>query len=529
MRLIQGFLVVCLTATVLARFTDGAESPKVDVLLKGGTIVDGTGGEPYTGDVAIAGDKIVAVGEVEVSEVGQTIDCTGLVVCPGFIDLHNHSDESILKSESRDGRCYLTQGCTTLVTGNCGGGRDDIGKYYDEIDKQGVGINIAQLVPHGAVRDEVMGKVRRAPTADELKKMQELAEAGMREGAWGVSTGLQYVPGAYAHTDELIAIASVVGKHGGIYASHIRDEGDTLIESVEEVLHIARSANLPCHVSHFKSSKVRNWGKIRAAAQTIEQARASGLVITADQYPYTASSTSIMAMLLPDEEREGGEEETAKRLQKPEERERLRSVVATSIAERGGIMIASCKSKPEWVGKLLVDIAAEAKREPVEIGFELLLDGKAQGVNFGMDENDVRFAMTLPWVATASDGSSKIDDGTRPHPRSYGTFSRKIGRYAIKEKVLPMEAAIRSASGLPADIIGMKDRGYVRAGLAADLVAFDPDEFEDRATYEKPFDTSTGVRWLLVNGKVAIADGQPQDVLAGRALRHADASAVGGQ
>jgi N-acyl-D-aspartate/D-glutamate deacylase len=374
-----------------------------------------------------------------------------------------------------------------------------------------------------------MGKVRRAPTADELKKMQELAEAGMREGAWGMSTGLQYVPGAYAQTDELIAIASVVGKHGGIYASHIRDEGDTLIESVEEVLHIARSANLPCHVSHFKSSKVRNWGKIRAAAQTIEQARASGLVITADQYPYTASSTSIMAMLLPDEEREGGEEETAKRLQKPEERERLRSVVATSIAERGGIMIASCKSKPEWVGKLLVDIAAEAKREPVEIGFELLLDGKAQGVNFGMDENDVRFAMTLPWVATASDGSSKIDDGTRPHPRSYGTFSRKIGRYAIKEKVLPMEAAIRSASGLPADIIGMKDRGYVRAGLAADLVAFDPDEFEDRATYEKPFDTSTGVRWLLVNGKVAIADGQPQDVLAGRALRHADASAVGGQ
>jgi N-acyl-D-amino-acid deacylase len=529
MNSIYQLIVVSLITVLFGGPIAAEELANIDRLLKGGTIVDGSGGEPFVGDVAVVGDKIVAVGKVEASDVRQTIDCTGLIVCPGFIDLHNHSDENILKPDSRDGRCYLTQGCTTLVTGNCGGGREDIGKYYDEIDKQGVGINIAQLVPHGAVRDAVMGKVRRAPSADELKKMQELAEAGMREGAWGMSTGLQYVPGAYAQTDELIAIARVVGKHGGIYASHIRDEGDTLIESVEEVLHIARGANLPCHVSHFKSSKVKNWGKIRAAARAIELARASGLVITADQYPYTASSTSIMAMLLPDEEREGGEEATAERLKKPEERERLRSVVANSIAERGGIMIASCKSKPEWVGKLLIDIAAEENREPVEIGFELLLDGKAQGVNFGMDENDVRFAMTLPWVATASDGSTKIDDGTRPHPRSYGTFSRKIGHYAIQENVLPMAAAIRSASGLPADIIGMKDRGYVRTGYSADLVAFDPDQFEDRATYEKPFETSVGVRWLLVNGKVAIADGKPQEVLAGRALRHGDASAVGGQ
>jgi N-acyl-D-amino-acid deacylase len=374
-----------------------------------------------------------------------------------------------------------------------------------------------------------MGKVRRAPTEKELEQMQALAEQGMREGAWGMSTGLQYVPSSYADTDELVAIATVIGKQGGIYASHIRDESDELMESIEEVLEIARRAQLPCHVSHLKSSKVRNWGKIRAATEAIEQARQSGLIITADQYPYTASSTSIMAMLLPDEEREGGEAATAERLQKPEEAERLRPVIAKSIEERGGLMIASFSKKPEWIGKLISDIAKEESCEPVEIGLELLRDGKAQGVNFGMDEADVRFAMTLPWVATASDGSSKVDDGTRPHPRSYGTFPRKIGRYAIKENVLPMAAAIRSASGLPAEIIGLADRGYLRENLAADVVVFDPDEFEDRATYEKPFETSAGVRWLLVNGKVTIADGKPQNVFAGRALRRVDKTTTGGQ
>jgi N-acyl-D-amino-acid deacylase len=505
-----------------------AEPLKVDLLLKGGTIVDGTGNEPVQGDVAVRGDRIVAVGEVGDVEARRTIDCRGLVVCPGFIDLHNHSDASILAPESRDAACYLTQGCTTLVTGNCGGGRADIGKYYDEIDEQGAGLNIAQLVPHGAVRDKVMGKVRRAPTGDELKQMQKLAEEGMQQGAWGMSTGLQYVPGAYADTDELVAIAAVVGKQGGIYASHIRDESDELMESIEEVIEIARRADLPCHVSHLKSSKVRNWGKMRAATQAIDKARQSGLTITADQYPYTASSTSIMAMLLPDEEREGGEQATADRLKSPSEETRLRPIIAKGLEERGALMIASFEKKPEWVGKLISDVAKEEGREQVDIAVELLRDGRAQGVNFGMDEADVRYAMTMPWVATASDGSAKIDDGTRPHPRSFGTFSRKIGRYAINEKVLSMPAAVRSASGLPAEIIGMKDRGFVRENLVADLVVFDPNEFEDLATYEKPFERSKGVRWLLVNGQVAIDDGEVQKTLAGCALRRNKADEAAG-
>jgi N-acyl-D-aspartate/D-glutamate deacylase len=504
-------------------------APMVDIVLQGGTLIDGTGGEPYEGSVAIADGRIVAVGKLEGQTAKKTIDCKGLVIAPGFIDLHNHSDDSILEPKSKYARCYLTQGCTTLVTGNCGGGRGDIGKYYDDLATAKVGINIAHLIPQGEVRDKVMGKVRRAPTADELKKMRNLVDQGMQEGAWGMSTGLQYVPGSFAKTDELVALAAVVGQRGGIYASHIRDEGDELLESIQEVLDIARGGNLPCHVSHLKASKKPNWGKVHAAAHMIEQARREGLRITADQYPYTASSTSIMAFLLPDAEREGGERATAQRLHDGEQVKRLRPIIAQALEARGRIMVAGSTKKPQWVGKMIADIATQEKREPVEVAVELLRDDPdAAGVNFGMDEADVRYVMTLPWVATASDGSSKIDDGSRPHPRSFGTFSRKIGRYAIQEKVLPLSAAIRSATGLPADILGMKDRGYLRENLAADIVVFDPQRFEDRATYEKPFEPSVGVRWLLVNGELAIADGVPQDSLAGRPLRkptdHANAT-----
>jgi N-acyl-D-aspartate/D-glutamate deacylase len=510
-----GACIVCAATRLIA------ETPaSVDILLQNGTIVDGAGGAPYEGDVAIKDGRIVAVGTFDGTASKLTADCKGLVISPGFIDLHNHSDNTILSPENQSAACYLTQGCTTLVTGNCGGGRADVGKYYDDLAEAGVGINVAHLIPQGAVRDKVMGKVRREPTADELKRMEEMADAGMNDGAWGLSTGLQYVPGSFAKTDELVTMARVVGKRGGIYASHIRDEGDELLESVEELLEIARGGNLPGHVSHFKASKKPNWGKVRAAARLIEKAREDGLRITADQYPYTASSTSIMAMLLPDEEREGGERATAKRLQDEAEVKRLRPIIAAAIDARGQLMVADSSKKAAWVGKTILDIAADEKREPVEVALELLRDDPgAMGVNFGMDEADVRFVMTLPWVATASDGSSKVDDGSRPHPRSFGTFSRKIGRYAIKDKVVPLAAAVRSATGLPADILGVKDRGYLRENLAADIVVFDPSEFMDQATYEKPFEPSVGVRFLFVNGTPSIIGGKLQEARAGRPLR----------
>jgi N-acyl-D-aspartate/D-glutamate deacylase len=517
---LRQLLTICFFVALSRAPLCAQDVAEVDVLLKGGTIVDGSGGEPYVGSVAVREGMIVAVGaNVDVAAVRQTVDCSGLVICPGFIDLHNHSDNTILTPETRDARCYVTQGCTTLVTGNCGGGKRDTGEFYEELAAKGIGANIAHLVPHGAIRDQVMGKVRRAPTDNELQQMKELVAAGMRDGAWGMSTGLIYVPSAFANTDELVALAQTVSEQGGIYASHIRNEDDELIEAVEEVVEIARRAGLPCHISHIKASDPGNWGKLRVVARMVEQARSSGLTITADQYPYNASSTSMMALLLPDKEREGGEAATSERLKNPNEVARLRPLVAKEIEASGPMMIASFPSKPEWIGKTLHEVAKRENCEPVDVAFEVFRDPKVQGIHFGMGEEDVRFAMTLPWVATASDGSSKIDDGTRPHPRSYGTFPRKIGHYAIREKVLSMTAAVRSATGLPADILGMTDRGYVRENLVADLVVFDPKQLEDRATFEKPFETSAGIRWVLVNGKIAIADGVPQDVLAGQPLR----------
>jgi N-acyl-D-amino-acid deacylase len=525
-------MLLAVLATINAPCT--AEPVDADILLAGGTIHDGSGAPGLVGDVAIRDDRIVAVGLFEIGKVGKRVACDGLIVAPGFIDLHNHSDSEIevkgadgkpaesrpiFAAETRSSLCYLTQGCTTLVTGNCGGGALDVGEYYDQLAKTPPGINIAQLLPQGSLRSRVIGETRRAPSDKELDEMLQLAGQAMEQGAWGMTTGLQYVPSAYATTDEIAAIAQVVGEHDGIYASHIRNESETLLESVEEALDIGRRANLPVHVSHFKSSNKPNWGKVRAAAALIEQAQKEGLRVTADQYPYDASSTSITAMLLPDVEREGGDDGLKKKLEDSAEIARLRPIIEDALAKRGRIMVARCPKYPQWVGKLISEIAAEEQREQVEVALDIIRSGDEAGVSFSMDEADVRFVMTLPWVATASDGGVKIDDGTRPHPRSFGTFPRKIGRYAIQEQVIPLEQAIRSASGLAADIIGMNDRGYLRENYVADVVVFDPSEFIDHATFELPFEQSTGVRYLLVNGRLTIDEGELKKTNAGRPLR----------
>ncbi|MDA0587547.1 MAG: D-aminoacylase [Planctomycetota bacterium] len=509
--------------TALASFGTAQDEKPVDILLRGATLYDGIGEEPTQGDVAIRGDRIVAIGKsLDIPAVWK-IDCSKHVICPGFIDLHNHADRRIVKAETRANMNFVTQGCTTVVTGNCGSGPVDVAAYYKILDEHGAGTNVAHLLPQGSLRDDVMGTALRKPTDKELAEMAKLAEKAMRDGAWGMSTGLIYVPSSYAETDELISLAKIVSRHGGIYASHIRGEGSTLLTSVAEALQIGRDANLPVHVSHFKSSGRSHWGLVRRAAEEIQKARDAGQVVTADQYPYIASSTSLDATLLPAWARAGGREELLKRFEDAEIGPRLRDHVAQRLDEGNGgesIRIARYSPNPEWAGQSLRAIAETEKRDAIEVAYEIFRGGGAQIVNFSMSEDDVRHIMAIDWVATASDGGAYLPGADRPHPRNYGTFPRKIRYYSLDEKVIPHGKAIRSATSLPADILGLKDRGRLQVGQFADVVVFDPKKIRDEATFSNPHQYSTGIRFVFVNGTPAIAEGIPTGTLSGRPLQH---------
>jgi N-acyl-D-amino-acid deacylase len=502
---------------------NAAEPLQADLVLRGGTLFEGNGSPGQVGDVAIRGDRIVGVGKFEVKSADRVIDCTGLYVSPGFIDLHTHSDDQVVSSTSRACVNYVIQGCTTSVTGNRGSGPLDVAAFYAKVNLAGAGTNVAHLLTQGSLREQVVGNVDRKPTADELAKMKALAEKAMRDGAWGMSTGLIYVPSVYADTSELIEIATVVGSYGGIYASHIRGEGTELLAAVSEAMQIGQTAKCPVHLSHFKSSGSENWGLIRQATALIEAARKEGRLVTADQYPYTASSTSLEATLFPTWARSGGSKELIARMTDAEVGPRLRKDVQASIDHAAGgeaVVIARFKPRQDWVGKSVKQIAEQEQKSPLEIAYEVVKLGGAAVVNFSMSEEDVRFAMQLPWVATASDGRAYLPGPDRPHPRSYGTFARKIGRYALADKVLSVEQAIRSASGLPADIIGFTDRGYLKEGFAADVVVFDPAKYLDTATFDEPHHYATGVHYVFVNGTPAVHEGQPTGALAGKALKH---------
>jgi N-acyl-D-aspartate/D-glutamate deacylase len=506
-----GILVVLLATT---------GQVEADIVFENVTIHDGSLSAPFQGRLAIRGQRIAAVGDFEVEGQPRTIDANGFIAAPGFIDLHNHSDGTILDAKTRLNKNYLTQGVTTIVTGNCGGGQVDVADYLSKIDEQGAGTNVAHLIPHGSVRSRVMGIENRPPAPSEIEQMQVIFRAGMESGAVGMSTGLIYVPSKYAETQELIALATTVASHGGIYVSHMRNENTGLLESIEEILEIGRQASIPVHVSHFKASGRAAWGLAAEAIRVLDEARGKGQRVTADQYPYIASSTSLGAMVVPDVFRESSQLKAA--LADPQRRETVKRQIRDAIETRSGgasLFVASYANDRSWQGRDLATLGREQQRSVLEIVLEIQTNGGAQMVNFGMDEQEVRLIMQQPFVAVASDGNAKNPDDTMPHPRNYGTFPRKIGEYAIRRQIVSVAHAIHSATGLPAAIIGLTDRGVLRAGAYADVVIFDPEAMVDNATFDQPDQYASGVRYLLVNGVFAIESGEVTGRQAGRAVR----------
>lgn len=502
-----------------------ADPPPGDIVIRKVTIHDGSGKPGQVGDLHIKGDRIVAIGTVPKIPNAQEIDGTGLIAAPGFIDLHTHCDYGLLNDGGRPNKNYITQGCTTVITGNCGSGPVDVAKFYTQLGSKGTGTNVIHLVPHNDVRQKVMGNVNRLPTSAEQEQMEKLVEQGMKDGAWGLATGLIYNPGTYAKTEEIIGLAKMAARHHGIYASHIRDEGSGLLTAIDEAIRIGKEAGLPVHVSHIKASGKGTWGKSTDAVARIEKARAERQVVTADQYPYIASSTSLRATLVPSRFREGKDAEYVARWDDPKTGPDLRKAVESALGGRDGgerIQIARYARTPAWQGKTIAAIARKEDRPAIDIVAEIETHGGASVVNFAMNEEDVRVYMKRDWVATASDGGVQTPGDTVPHPRSYGTFPRKIGAYALKDGIITLEQAIRSSSGLPADILRLKDRGYLRPGYHADVVIFDPATYKDTATFEKPHQYASGVKWVFVNGVAVVADGAHQPkLLPGRPLKPA--------
>jgi N-acyl-D-amino-acid deacylase len=523
----------------------------LDILIRGGAVIDGTGRPARRADVAIAGSRIEAIDLLPDAGAARVIDATGQVVAPGFIDMHSHADFVLPGLPTADSKVH--QGFTLEVVGNCGASpapltparRQDVidsaglavpalawdwttfRSYLDVLSRQGLSINVAPLVGHGTVRVLVMGPGDASPTADELRAMALEVRRAMGDGAVGFSTGLIYAPGVYADTDELVALTRAAGEAGGFYASHIRGESDSLLTAIAEAIEVGRRASVPVEISHLKAAGRSNWPRMAEAIALIDAARGEGLDVTADMYPYPAGSTALSA-LLPPWVHAGGREPLLARLADPADHARIRAALDGPGMARDagweGIAIAGSPARPEYEGQTVAAIAARLGRSPAEAVIEILRQtkGDTDMVLFMMSEENVALGLRQPWVMIGSDGEGRAAEGPygtgKPHPRNYGTCPRFLGHYVRELGLLPLPEAIRKMTSLPAGKLGLRDRGRLEPGAVADIVVFDPATIADTATFAEPHRYPSGIPWVLVNGEPVIAGGQHTGRRPGRVL-----------
>lgn len=499
----------------------------IDILISNGTVIDGTGGPPRISKVGIRDGKIVEVSSWRFyfSRAKLHIDASGRIVSPGFIDVHTHVEANVPPSGPFRADNFLRQGVTTLITGNCGRSRTNISGLFHGLEKNGSYINLATLVGHNSVRQLVMGFDPRDPTPKELDRMKDLIDRAIKEGAVGLSTGLVYVPGRFAKTSELIALAKVAGNSGAIYATHVRDEGINGVDAIREALEIARQAGAALEISHFKSSGPLQWHRIVQRLALLDEARQRGQTVTIDVYPYARSSTTT-DVLLPDwalkDQRSGLRQVTGSR----QIRQKLHADIVSRINAEGWkdlLFVRLSAGRPEWVGKTLaeVPVAAQSLNQQVENLIDISLRGGAQAVYADMDERDVAQVATDEYSVFGSD--SAVRDPTaqyQPHPRGWGTFPRIFSRYVREQGLLSLPQAVHKASGQAAKIFSLGDRGILRSGYWADIVVFDPNSIEDRADYDQPFAEPVGLDYVIVNGIVTVDHGAlTSDKAAGMPVR----------
>jgi N-acyl-D-amino-acid deacylase len=520
MNCLRCFFLLLFAATSAPLF-----AAQVDLLIRNGSILDGHGMPAYHGDIAVHQGRIIAVGHTDLSGK-KTIDAQGLIVAPGFIDVHTHAENIVRMPGATN---FLRMGVTTLVLGNCGGSMVGLGAFFKDLEDRLFTPNIASLIGHNKVRLRAMGgSFMRPPTAEEIEEMKSLVEQAMKDGALGLSTGLIYLPGTFSETEELVQLARVASKYDGIYVSHMRSEGAKIGDAIEELIHIAREAGLPAHVSHIKASGRSNWGRSTEILKQLAAARAEGLDLTQDQYLYPASSTGIQNCI-PQRFREGGLSELKKRLANPEIKMEIIAAMKRNLSEKTVTdyeyaAIASW-STDRRVDGLRIPAAAKIHRgsdsleEQLELIFEIAASGGASGVFHSMNEKDVRRFQQDPHTMFASDSSIRTYPVGVPHPRGYGNSARALSEYVREQRLLSLSEAIRRMTTLPARQFRIKDRGVIRPGAWADLLIFDPAKIQDHATFAQPHQYATGYRYVLVNGSIVIQNDRHTGGRPGKIVR----------